>query len=149
MTFQPEIKNFIKNTILLTIVCALVIHFSWSYIISFFGFSAKAYNDSHFEQANVPYIGNVATALSLNLGGANGENNTQVGESFDLQVISIAEVMGNPNTGEQKLIASNMQSIKIYAGILSQNLSQLLASGSDRGKILDNHLSLLKNYEQK
>lgn len=144
MVFHSEIKQFIKNTLILMVVFALVIHFSWGYIVSFLGFSAKAYNDNYFQQANVPYIGNVATALSLNLGGARDYQSTD--RQFSMQIVSIAEVMGDPETGQQKLIESNMQSIRVYAGILKQDITQILGASSSRSKALENHISLLKNY---
>ncbi|PID84588.1 hypothetical protein CSB09_00290 [Candidatus Gracilibacteria bacterium] len=147
MTFYPEIKQFIKNIILFMIVLALIIHFSWGYILSFFGFSAEAYNDNYFEQANINYIGNVATALSLNFGGV--KNQQISNQKFNVQTISIAEVMSDPSYGEQKLIESNMQSIKIYAGILKQDINRLLDQGRGRLQTLEDHISLLKSYETK
>ena len=68
MAFSPEIKNFIKNTLLLTFLFAVVLHFGWDYIMSPFSLPASAQNDQNFDRANISYMGNVATALSLNLG---------------------------------------------------------------------------------
>ncbi len=129
------------------IVLALIIHFSWGYILSFFWFSAEAYNDNYFEQANINYIGNVATALSLNFWGV--KNQQISNQKFNVQTISIAEVMSDPSYGEQKLIESNMQSIKIYAGILKQDINRLLDQWRGRLQTLEDHISLLKSYETK
>ena len=70
MAFTPEIKNFTKNTLILTLFFAVVLQLLWGPIMSWLGFSASAQNDAKFERANAVYLGNVATALSLNLGGA-------------------------------------------------------------------------------
>lgn len=69
MAFTPEIKKFTKNTILFTIIFALVIHFSWEFFASLGKSSANAHNEATFENANITYLGNTATALSLRLGG--------------------------------------------------------------------------------
>ena len=68
MAFTPEIKNFIKNTIIFTLIFAVVIHFSWEYFSSLSGSSAQAHNNANFENANISYVGNSATALSLRIG---------------------------------------------------------------------------------
>lgn len=69
MAFTPEIKNFVKNTAIFTLVFAVVINFTWEYFASMLGYNAQAQNNANFENANISYIGNTATALSLRLGG--------------------------------------------------------------------------------
>ncbi len=69
MAFTPEIKNFTKNTIIFTIIFAVVIHFSWEYFTSLSNSSAQAYNEVTFENVNISYVGNTATVLSLRVGG--------------------------------------------------------------------------------
>ena len=69
MFFRPEIKDFIKNTLILTLFFTLVLDLSWSYVAPYLGIGASAgSNDSRFVQADNTYLGNVATALSLSLG---------------------------------------------------------------------------------
>lgn len=131
MAISPEIKNFTKNTLIFTLFFTLVLHLSWGYIVSLFGFSAKAENEKTFEQANITYMGNIATALSLNLGGASKEQN-QNQSALNPTIISINEVMSNPTTGQQKLIASNMVAITAYANTLQTDLMTELNATNDR-----------------
>ncbi len=148
MAISPEIKNFTKNTLIFTLFFTLVIHLSWGYIMSLLGFSAKAQNEKSFDQANVVYIGNIATALSLNLGGASSQANTGQ-NALSPTVISMSEVMSNPTVGQQKLIASNMIAITAYANILKTDLTAELNSTNDRATAIDRYTSLLKSYHIK
>lgn len=147
MAFNSEIKNFAKNTIILTVIFAFAIHFSWEYIVSSLGFSAQAHNDMNFENANISYIGNTATALSLKLGGAS--RSQSINNISWNDAISIEEVLHNPSVGQEKLIASNMLAITTYANILQADIVNLLNTSTNRSVALDNHISLLKSYHTK
>ena len=144
MVFNSEIKHFAKNTFIFTIIFAIVIHFSWEYIATMLGFSARAYNDTNFENANISYIGNTATAISLRIGGI--QKSSQTSSAIGNEAISIEEVLSNPGVGQEKLIASNMLAITTYANILQIDILQMLNSSSNRATALDNHISLLKSY---
>lgn len=146
MAFTPEIKNFAKNTVIFTVIFALVIHFSWEYVASFLGFSARAHNEATFENANITYIGNTATALSLRAGGVEPPQTSNAIGGQAIETISIPEVLGSPGIGQEKLIASNMLAITAYAGVLKTNIIDMLETSYDRSKALDNHISLLKSY---
>ena len=122
MAFTPEIKNFIKNTIIFTLIFAVVIHFSWE------------------------YVGNSATALSLRIGGIIPQKNTNLSNNSVDNIISIAEVLNNPVAGQEKLIASNMTAITAYANILKTDIIAMLDAAANRQASLDNHISLLKSY---
>lgn len=147
MAFNSEIKNFAKNTIILTVIFAFAIHFSWEYIASSLGFSAQAHNDMNFENANISYIGNTATALSLKLGGAS--RSQSINNILWNDAISIEEVLHNPSVGQEKLIASNMLAITTYTNILQTDIVNLLNTSTNRSVALDNHISLLKSYHTK
>mgnify|MGYP000883133122 FL=1 len=146
MAFTPEIKNFIKNTIIFTLIFAVVIHFSWEYFSSLSGSSAQAYNNANFENANISYVGNSATALSLRIGGIIPQKNTNLSNNSVDNIISIAEVLNNPVAGQEKLIASNMTAITAYANILKTDIVAMLDTAANRQASLDNHISLLKSY---
>ena len=122
MAFTPEIKNFIKNTIIFTLIFAVVIHFSWEYFSSLSGSSAQAHNNANFENANISYVGNSATALSLRIGGIIPQKNTNLSNNSVDNIISIAEVLNNPVAGQEKLIASNMTANTAYANILKTDI---------------------------
>lgn len=146
MAFTPEIKNFIKNTIIFTLIFAVVIHFSWEYFSSLSGSSAQAHNNANFENANISYVGNSATALSLRIGGIIPQKNTNLSNNSIDNTISIAEVLNNPLAGQEKLIASNMTAITAYANILKTDIVAMLDTAANRQASLDNHISLLKSY---
>ena len=146
MAFTPEIKNFIKNTIIFTLIFAVVIHFSWEYFSSLSGSSAQAHNNANFENANISYVGNSATALSLRIGGIIPQKNTNLSNNSVDHIISIAEVLNNPVAGQEKLIASNMTAITAYANILKTDIVAILDTAANRQASLDNHISLLKSY---
>ena len=146
MAFTPEIKNFIKNTIIFTLIFAVVIHFSWEYFSSLSGSSAQAHNNANFENANISYVGNAATALSLRIGGIIPQKNTNLSNNSVDNIISIAEVLNNPVAGQEKLIASNMAAITAYANILKTDIVAMLDTAANRQASLDNHISLLKSY---
>lgn len=146
MAFTPEIKNFIKNTIIFTLIFAVVIHFSWEYFSSLSGSSAQAHNSVNFENANISYVGNSATALSLRIGGIIPQKNTNLSNNSVDNIISIAEVLNNPVAGQEKLIASNMTAITAYANILKTDIVAMLDTAANRQASLDNHISLLKSY---
>lgn len=144
MTFNPEIKNFAKNTIIFTIIFAVVIHFAWEYFAS--DSSAQAHNNATFENANISYIGNSATALSLRIGGVKQTKTSSFGVGNVDNTISIAEVFSNPTLGQTKLIESNMMAITAYANALKTNIIEMMTNSPNRVAALDNHISLLKSY---
>ena len=146
MAFTPEIKNFIKNTVIFTLIFAVVIHFSWEYFSSLSGSSAQAHNNANFENANISYVGNSATALSLRIGGIIPQKNTNLSNNSVDNTISIAEVLNNPVAGQEKLIASNMTAITAYANILKTDIVAMRDTAANRQASLDNHISLLKSY---
>jgi hypothetical protein len=69
MVFTSEVKNFIKNTLILTVFFTLVLHLSWGYIGPMFGVKTNAgANDLSFQQADIKYLGSVATAMGIQVG---------------------------------------------------------------------------------
>lgn len=145
MPFHPEIKEFTKNTLILTLFFTLVLHLSWGYIAPYLGLGASAGNDAHFIQTDPHYMGSMATALSINIGQKlSGIKKGSVDLAND--VISIAEVLASPKDGERRLIASNMLSLSAYVNILKTDIVALLDQSTDRTVALDDHIDLLKSY---
>ncbi len=146
MVFTSEVKNFIKNTLILTLFFTLVLHLSWGYIGPMFWVKTNAgANDLSFQQADINYMGSIATAMSLSV----GQKWTQVKNTrIDLSsnTISIAEVLWNPNSGQQKLIGSNMLAVSSYMNILATDIPGLLNNSTDRNTTINEHISLLKSY---
>lgn len=105
-------------------------------------------NDLSFQQADMTYMGNIATAMSLSI----GQKETQMqnaGVDLTSSTISIAEVLSSPTLGQQRLIGSNMLAVSSYANILSTDIVHLLDSATDRQVALTEHISLLKSYYNK
>ncbi len=102
-------------------------------------------NDLSFQQADMTYMGNIATAMSLSI----WQKEVQLkyaGVDLSNSTISIAEVLSSPNVGQQKLIGSNMLAVSSYTNILSADIVNLLDSATDRATTLNEHISLLKSY---
>lgn len=146
MALNQEIKRFIKNTAVFTLVFAVLINFGWDYFSSLNKNSADAHNNATFESADIHYLGNTAAALSLRIGGAVSKTQySNLGNVAD-NTISITEVLQNPTAGHQKLIEANMAAIMSYADILKMDIMAMLENASNRWTALDNHISLLKSY---
>ncbi len=148
MFFRPEIKEFTKNTLIFTLFFTLVLHLSWGYVAPYLGLKANADNDANFSQANMTYMGNIATAVSLNVGmGGKQVSNTPVNLSAD--IISIAEVLASPRDGQKRLIGSNMLAISAYVNVLKTDIVGMLDQATDRTRTLDEQIELLKSYYTK
>jgi hypothetical protein len=149
MVFSSEVKDFIRNTLILTLFFTLVLHLSWGYIWPMLGLKTSAgANDLSFQQADMTYMGNIATAMSLSI----GQKEIQMqnaGVDLTSSTISIAEVLSSPTLGQQRLIGSNMLAVSSYANILSTDIVHLLDSATDRQVALTEHISLLKSYYNK
>ncbi len=148
MFFRPEIKEFTKNTLIFTLFFTLVLHLSWGYVAPYLGLKVNADNDTNFSQANMTYMGNIATAVSLNVGmGGKQVSNTPVNLSTD--IISIAEVLASPRDGQKRLIGSNMLAISAYVNVLKTDIVGMLDQATDRTRTLDEQIELLKSYYTK
>ena len=149
MALSSEIKIFTKNTLIVALFFALVLQLSWDYVGPMFWVETNAwYNESRFQQAEVSYMGNTATALSLALGqqqGISPINNIPMQTS----TITITEVIKNPNDGQKVLIGTHMQAIQAYVSILEINIVRLLEESPSRAATLDEHIALLKHYGTK
>ncbi len=149
MVFSHEVKDFIRNTLILTLFFTLVLHLSWGYIGPMLGLQTNAgANDLSFQQADMIYMGNIATAMSLSI----WQKETQIknaGVDLSSSTISIAEVLSSPTIGQQRLIGSNMLNVSSYTNILSTDIVHLLDNATDRATGLGEHISLLKSYYNK
>lgn len=146
MILSSEVKRFIKNTCILSIFFALVLHLSWGYIVWIFDQKSQAgANDLTFQKANVTYLGGIATAMSLSLWQK---------ESFVpivrwdtiIENTPIADIFSRPTIWQQKIISNNMMAISSYAWVLSTDIITLLDKAPNRQAALNDHIALLKNY---
>ena len=148
MFFRPEIKEFTKNTLILTLFFTLILHLSWGYVAPYFGLGVNANNDANFSQLNTTYLGNIAAAVSLNVG-LKEEETTKNGINLSNDIISIAEVLASPKDGERRLIGNNMIAIQSYVNVLKTDIVALLDQANDRTTALDEHIDILKSYYTK
>ena len=148
MFFRPEIKEFTKNTLILTLFLTLVLNLSWGYIAPYLGLKASASNDTNFSQLNTTYLGNIATAVSLNVG-LKEQETAKSGINLSNDIISIAEVLASPKEWEKRLIGNNMIAIQSYVNVLKTDIVALLDQATDRTVTLDEHIEILKSYYTK
>jgi hypothetical protein len=147
MFFRPEIKDFTKNTLILTLIFTLVLHLSWSYIAPYLGIGASAStNDARFSQTNTTYLGSIATALSLSIGKKDKTAKYQTIDTNSEIDISIRDVIEDPEVGEKKLIWGNMAAISSYRSLLAQDIATMLDQAPSREVALDDHIALLRGY---
>lgn len=149
MALPTEIKIFTKNTLIVALFFALVFELSWDYVTPMLGMETNAgSNDTRFQQVDVTYLGNTASALSLTVGLKQSyTNQTTVGLASD--IITIAEVLAQPAEWQRRLIGKHMQSIQTYVNILKTDIAGLLDGAADRTTSLDEHIALLKYYGNK
>lgn len=146
MFFKNEIKDFIKNTLILTLIFTLALDLSWGYIAPMLGLSTHASsNDMKFSQSDITYLGNIATAMSLNIG-QKDKTAGNVPVNLSSSLISIAEVVSHPEDGQKRLIGGNMVAINNYNNLLSTDIISMLDGATDRTVALDEHISLLRDY---
>lgn len=91
------------------------------------------------------YLGNFATAISLNIG-QRVKNPSSGPITLSDDAVTIAEILYNPKEGERRLIASNMLSMQSYLNILKTDILSMLEESGDRAIVLDEHIELLKSY---
>jgi hypothetical protein len=147
MIFRNEIKDFIKNTLILTLFFTLTLHLSWGYILPYISKGVNASNEQKFPETNITYLGNIATAMSLNIG---QKEKIKTGVStLNTTTLSIAEVLSSPTEGQRKLIAGNMLALQTYVNLLQTDIVKMLDSATDRQIALDEHISILRDYGNK
>ncbi|MDD2745640.1 MAG: hypothetical protein PHU93_03830, partial [Candidatus Gracilibacteria bacterium] len=145
MALKSEIKDFVRKVLLLGILLSCVINFGYTYFTSFSS-SSEAYanqNDMQFRRADVPYLGNVGVALSLNVGLSKSiKDNTPVRLYED--VIPLSSILANKTTGRDKVIASHMIAAQEYINVLQMDVNKTLDQSSDRQAMLESIIDGLK-----
>jgi hypothetical protein len=146
MRMSPEIKEFTKNTLIFTLFFTLVLHLSWGYIAPYFGVRVSANNDANFSQANIVYMGNIATAFSLNIGREIRTSSGNTHTPLYTDYVSMAEALSDPHAAETRLIGANMMALQSYVNVLKTDVAALLEESGDRASTLDEHIDILKSY---
>lgn len=100
-----------------------------------------------FPEANITYLGNIATAMSLGIG-QKEKVKTWV-NALSTTTISIAEVLSSPVEWQRKLIAGNMLALQTYVNLLQTDIAKMLDAATDRQVALDEHISILRDYGNK
>lgn len=146
MFLQSEIKDFIKNTLILTLFFTLILHLSWGYVAPMLGLetSASSANSKRFEETSVNYLGNIATAFSLSLGQREKSiTGTPVG--LTQSIISIS-VYSRILSSDKSVSSVEIWPSYNHISISSRQISSLLDRSTDRSSALDEHIALLEDY---
>ncbi len=145
MKYPSEIKNFTKNTLILTLLFTLVLHLSWTYVRPYMGGDSFADNAAKFEIANTSFLGTPATAISLSVGlKEKAKDNTPV--ALSISTMSVAEALANTKEWQKTLITDNMIAITAYVSLLQTDIGSMLDQSVDRTRALDDEISILKTY---
>lgn len=148
MIFRNEIKDFIKNTLILTLFFTLVLHLSWGYVFPYISWLANAGNDTKFQTKWSIYLWNIATAVSLSVWQKDKWTNSTL-YTGNTSLLSIAEVLSRPADWQKRLIGWNMASLQAYAHLLETDIVKMLDAANDRWAVLDEHIGLLRDYWNK
>jgi hypothetical protein len=148
MIFRNEIKDFIKNTLILTLFFTLVLHLSWGYVFPYISWRVNAGNDTKFQTKWTPYLWNIATAVSLSVWQKDKWANSSL-YTGNSSLLSIAEVLSRPAEWQKRLIGGNMASLQAYAHLLETDIVKMLDAANDRWVTLDEHISILRDYGNK
>lgn len=145
MVLRAEIKDFVRRVLLLGVLLSFFVNLAYTYYRSVStGNEASANeNDVAFKRKAVPYMGDTAVALSLNMGlSAKAKQETPVRLYED--VMPIAAALADKGEGRKKIISSHMVAASEYLNILRTDVNKLLDQSSDRQATLESFLDQLK-----
>ncbi|MFB0964995.1 MAG: hypothetical protein QMC36_04870 [Patescibacteria group bacterium] len=145
MALRSEIKDFVRRVLLLGVLLSFFVNIAYTYYRSVStGNEASANgNDVAFKKKAVPYLGDTAVALSLNVGlSKKSEQDAPVRLYED--VMPIAAALSDKGEGRKKVISSNMVAASEYLNILKTDVNKLLDQSSDRQATLESFTDQLK-----
>lgn len=145
MALRSEIKDFLRRVLLLGVVLSFFVNVAYTYYRSVSSgneVSANG-NDASFKRKSVPYLGDTAVALSLNVGLSKKESRDAPVRLYE-DVMPIASVLADKGEGRKKVISSNMVAAGEYLNILKTDVNKLLDQSSDRQATLESFVDQLK-----
>ena len=145
MALRSEIKDFVRRVLLLGVLLSFFVNIAYTYYrsVSSGNEASASGNDVAFKKKAVPYLGDTAVALSLNVGlSKKSEQDTPVRLYED--VMPIAAALSDKGEGRKKVISSNMVAASEYLNILKTDVNKLLDQSSDRQATLESFTDQLK-----
>lgn len=145
MVLRSEIKDFVRRVLLLGILLSFFVNLAYTYYrsVSTGSEASASGNEATFKMKDVPYLGDTAVALSLNVGlSKKAQIETPVRLYED--VMPIATVLADKGEGRKKVISSNMVAASEYLNILKTDVNKLLDQSSDRQATLESFTDQLK-----
>ena len=145
MALRSEIKDFVRRVLLLGVLLSFFVNIAYTYYrsVSSGNEASASGNDVAFKKKAVPYLGDTAVALSLNVGlSKKSERDAPVRLYED--VMPIAAALSDKGEGRKKVISSNMVAASEYLNILKTDVNKLLDQSSDRQATLESFTDQLK-----
>ena len=145
MALRSEIKDFVRRVLLLGVLLSFFVNIAYTYYrsVSSGNEASASGNDVAFKKKAVPYLGDTAVALSLNVGlSKKSEQDAPVRLYED--VMPIAAALSDKGEGRKKVISSNMVAASEYLNILKTDVNKLLDQSSDRQATLESFTDQLK-----
>ncbi len=145
MALRSEIKDFVRRVLLLGVLLSFFVNIAYTYYrsVSTGNEASASGNDVAFKKKAVPYLGDTAVALSLNVGlSKKSEQDAPVRLYED--VMPIAAALSDKGEGRKKVISSNMVAASEYLNILKTDVNKLLDQSSDRQATLESFTDQLK-----
>lgn len=145
MALRSEIKDFLRRVLLLGVVLSFFVNVAYTYYRSVSSGSEVSANgnDVAFKRKSVPYLGDTAVALSLNVGLSKKEARDTPVRLYE-DVMPIASVLADKGEGRKKIISGNMVAAAEYLNVLRTDVNKLLDQSSDREATLESFLDQLK-----
>lgn len=145
MALRSEIKDFVRRVLLLGVLLSFFVNIAYTYYrsVSTGNEASASGNDVAFKKKAVPYLGDTAVALSLNVGLSKKSEQDAPVRLYD-DVMPIAAALSDKGEGRKKVISSNMVAASEYLNILKTDVNKLLDQSSDRQATLESFTDQLK-----
>jgi hypothetical protein len=146
MSLKPEIKDFIRKIILLSLLLSFLINLAVLYASSVVGGAtyAQSGNDELFARAGTKTLGTTGIALATNIG-TNATERAATPVTLSSSASSIGTLLADTSEGQSRMVASNMVAIQAYYNLLKTDVPALLDKSYDRESMLQSFIDQLQS----
>ncbi len=145
MALKPQIRDFIKKILILSLVLSFFINLLVLAVSSDGGDTADAEeNATRFARAGSDYLGSTGVALSMNV----GTRNVLVSETplaLADEVVPVSLILADRETARDQLVSSHMVAIQAYYSLLQTDVVRLLDEAYDREAMLESFTDQLEH----
>ncbi|HRI35587.1 MAG TPA: hypothetical protein PK765_00485 [bacterium] len=144
MSLKPEIKDFIRKILLLSLLLSFLINLAVLYVSSVTGAATYAQtNDELFARAGSKTLGTTGIALSMNIG-TNTTERASTPVTLAPSASTLGRLLADTSAGKEKMVAANMVAIQAYYNVLKTDIPALLDRSYDRESMLSSFIDQLE-----